>query len=158
MPGETYQYLADQRSQFGSELGDPDVKARLFSLTDNEVGSQGEQAHQAFVESVFNRATARGQTLKRTMASDYYPAKSRRYVPGADCQDTLDTVMAGSNPSELATGNASGEVQFNGGYKSAEAGGERFGREGPDLAWAARTQAALGTASPWRLRRRRLGR
>jgi hypothetical protein len=27
------------------------------------------------------------------------PAKSRRYVPGADYQDTLDTVMSGSNRS-----------------------------------------------------------
>jgi hypothetical protein len=122
----------------------------LFSLASNEVGSQGEQAHLAFVESVFNRATARGQTLKRTMASDYYPAKSRRYVPGADYQDALNTVMSGSNRSQLATGHAEGGsgVSFAGGPRVLSTGGEDFGIEGPDMQWARDTAAKLGQGAP----------
>jgi hypothetical protein len=42
----------------------------------NEVGSQGDEAQRAFIESVFNRAASRGQTLDRTMSGSYYPRTS----------------------------------------------------------------------------------
>ena len=145
---DSYQHLANERSQFSAELQDPDIKQRLFSLTHQEVGNQGQTAQHAFIETVFNRAAARGQTLRRTMAHDYYPNQSLRYVPGANYQGTLDAVMGGSNVSGLATGNASLDVGFAGGPQTFKAGGERFGIEGPDRGWARATVGQLGTPLP----------
>ena len=133
------QGLAADRAKFAGELQDPAIKARLFSLTHKEVGSQGPEAQQAFMETVFNRASARGQTLDRTMQRGYYPAVSMKHVPGADYSSTLDAVRGGSNVSNFATGNASGSVGFGGGPQTFKSRGERFGIEGDnrDRKWAA---------------------
>ena len=107
---------------------------QIYSLTDNEVGGQGPAAHQAFIETLFNRAQARGQSLYQT-ATDrkYYPGVSFRPRPGANYQDNLLAALQGSDVSGRATGNASGTVGFAGGPQTFSAGGERFGIEGPDL-------------------------
>jgi hypothetical protein len=134
--------LAGIRANYSKELSDPNVAGKLYSLTHQEVGTQGPAAQQAFVETVFNRAAARGMTLAQTVSDpNYYPAVSLR--PTALSQDHIDhyeglaaNAVQGSNISNYATGNASGTVGFDGGPQTFKAGGERFGIEGHDLGWA----------------------
>lgn len=146
---DSYQSLADQRARFATEMqADPDVKDRLQGLTYHEVGGQGAEAQHAFIESVMNRAAARGQSLRRAMGTDYYPGKSLRYAPGADYSTQIDAALGGSNISGLATGNASLDVGFAGGPQTFTAGGERFGIEGPDVGWAAGASSSLGKPLP----------
>jgi hypothetical protein len=131
--------LLNARSTIAQELEDPDVAGGLFNLTHNEVGSQGPEAQQAFIESVFNRAAARNQTLAQTISDRaYYPAQSfreRQIAPeeAARYRQMVTNAAQGSNLSRFATGNASGNVGFAGGPQTYAAGGERFGIEGPDL-------------------------
>jgi hypothetical protein len=126
--------LASTRFGFADELADPEVRQQIYSLTDNEVGGQGPDAHQAFIETLFNRAQARGQSLYQTATDrNYYPKISFRPRPGADYRNNLLAALNGSDISGRATGNASGSVGFAGGPQTFAAGGERFGIEGPDL-------------------------
>jgi hypothetical protein len=130
------------RDKFARELKSPEIKERLFRLTKVEVYHQGRKAAQAFMESVMNRADARGQTLAEAINDrHYYPAVSLRgWDPGDDrpmFRAVLKKVLAGSNLAGFATGNASGHVGFNGGRQTYVPGtGERFGIEGTDFAWA----------------------
>ena len=134
--------LAGIRANYSQELSDPNVAGKLYSLTHQEVGTQGPAAQQAFVETVFNRAAARGMSLAQTVSDpNYYPAVSLR--PTALSQDHIDhyeglaaNAVQGSNISNYATGNASGTVGFDGGPQTFKAGGERFGIEKHDLGWA----------------------
>ena len=146
------------RSSFDAELANPAVRARLLAITNAEVGSQGPQAQQAFMETVFNRASARGQTLDQTLRGSYFPKTTYNAadrVMGSPAMETkyadmLAKVRGGSNISNYATGNASGTVGFAGGPQTFAAGGERFGIEGPDRKWAERMrqqQAAETTGS-----------
>src|SRR4030095_4272172 len=126
--------LASVRSGFRDELADPEVRQQIYSLTDNEVGGQGPAAHQAFIETLFNRAQTRGQSLYQAATDrNYYPKVSFRPRPGADYRDNLLAALNGSDVSGRATGNASGTVGFAGGPQTFAAGGARFGIEGPDL-------------------------
>jgi len=126
--------LASTRFGFADELADPELRQQIYSLTDNEVGGQGPDAHQAFIETLFNRAQARGQSLYQTATDrNYYPKISFRPRPGADYRNNLLAALNGSDISGRATGNASGTVGFAGGPQTFAAGGERFGIEGPDL-------------------------
>lgn len=136
--------LVSYRTGFSNELTDPRVKNALFGLTHAEVGGQGPQAQQAFLETVFNRAAARGKSLADTINDRaYFPAITHeRAAKGAPANMTsvysglLDQVAGGSNVSNFATGNASGTVGFAGGPQTYAANGERFGVEGPDRKWA----------------------
>lgn len=150
------QDLLDMRAQQAQELEDPRVLGQMFNLTHNEVGNQGPEARQAFMETLFNRATARGQSLEQAINDRrYYPRVS--YRPASlgpetinDYTNTLTNVTGGSNLSRYATGNASGRVSFNGGPHTYAAGGERFGIEGPDLGWhpnATAQRQSAGVAS-----------
>lgn len=128
------------RSRFSDELKDPSVRARLAALAYRETGGQGPQAQQAFIESVVNRAHARGKTISETISGQdgYFPRVSLQPVQPtrtAAIAPIIDTVAGGSNLSNGATGNASGTVGFNGGPQTFSANGERFGREGPDRNW-----------------------
>jgi hypothetical protein len=129
------------RDKFAHELKNPEIKERLFRLTEVEVHHQGPKATQAFMESVMNRADARGQTLAEAINDrHYYPAVSLRgWDPGDDrpmFRNVLEKVLAGSNVAGFATGNASRHVGFNGGHQTYVPGtGERFGIEGTDFAW-----------------------
>jgi len=140
--------LYDIRARHALELEtDPEKLARLYNLTHNEVGGQGPEARQAFIESIFNRANARNATLGETISDrHYYPSES--YRPASvtqqdlnDYRSILSNVINGSNISRYATGNASGAVGFNGGPQVYAAGGERFGIEGPDQGWHDRLSA-----------------
>jgi hypothetical protein len=135
--------LAGARAGYAAELADPGVRARLIAITDAEVGSQGPQAKQAFMESVLNRAAAKGQTISQTLQGSYFPkstyAKASRGLSDAakaGYEPMLKDVLAGSNISGYATGNASGTVGFGkGGYQSFTAGGEKFGVEAGTQEW-----------------------
>jgi hypothetical protein len=134
--------LAALRSAYSTELSDPGILQRLYSLTHREVGGQGPAAQQAFMESVINRASARGMTLSQAISDkNYFPSISLKPTSLSQEQATsygglLRNVLAGSNVSNFATGNASGTVGFAGGPQTFQAGGERFGIEGPDKSWA----------------------
>ncbi|OYX87227.1 MAG: hypothetical protein B7Y71_01855, partial [Xanthobacter sp. 35-67-6] len=155
--------LASLRSKFDAELANPATLNKLFAMTYAEVGGQGQQAQQALMETLFNRASSRGMTLDQVLSqSAYFPQTtfdSAGRVMGspqlaAQYSPLLSQVRNGSNISSFATGNASGTVGFAGGPQTAAFGGERFGVEGPDMGWASQqTQAAqqftgaLGQAS-----------
>ncbi|MFG1302181.1 hypothetical protein V5F49_20550 [Xanthobacter sp. V3C-3] len=138
--------LAGARERFKKELEDPEVAARFAAYVEAEVGGQGAKAQQAFVESIFNRAAARGKSLRETLDGPYFPngthQKARRYQNDkrvlGKYQDLFRAAIEGSNISGYATGNASEDVMFAGGPQTAAYGGERFGIEGPDSAWARR--------------------
>jgi hypothetical protein len=143
--------LSDIRAQHEAELKDPTTRYELYNLTHNEVGGQGPEAQQAFMESVLNRATARNESLAATINDTRYYSRESFKTSGMSAQHLgdynaiLDNVMDGSNISRYATGNASGSVGFNGGPHTASFGGERFGIEGPDLGWHGK---AAGQAAP----------
>ncbi len=148
--------LIDRRRGFSAELADPAVRSRLFAMTEAEVGGQGPQAQQAFMESVLNRASARGMSLDRTLSDRaYFPSSTFSAADramadprlGVKYDDMLARVGAGSNLAGYATGNASGTVGFAGGPQTFAAGGERYGIEGPDLSWARQLQSASTDAS-----------
>ena len=141
--------LADLRSRwFSNELADPRVRDRLIAYTHSEVGGQGPQAQQAFMESIFNRAAARGQPLAKTLSGSYFPrvTHERATRPVSEAQRAsygplVQSVLGGSNITNYATGNASGTVGFAGGPQTAAFSGERYGIEGPDKGWWTRVGA-----------------
>lgn len=143
--------LAALRAAYRNEIADPAIKAKLMGLTQAEVGNQGPQAQQAFIETVLNAAPAarqdaaarrrgEGQSLDRTMQTDYYPSlgNPRNVSPDrqAEYDRMLEEAMSGSNVANYGTGNASYDpikkkwVGFNGGPQTAEYNGERIGIEG----------------------------
>ena len=136
--------LAEVRAERFKELEEePEVRERLYRLAKVEVGGQSPGAASAFFESVFNRAAARCQTVKRADDdADYYPRVSIRGKPYSKRDEVmfgeaLRRVREGSNISRLATGNASGHVGFAVGPQTYAPGtGERYGIEGPDVRWA----------------------
>jgi hypothetical protein len=137
------------RSRFSDELSDPAIRQRLAALAYRETGGQGPQAQQAFLETVFNRAAARGKSIADVISGrdGYYPSVSLQPVSAnklGGYMPLIDTVAAGSNLSNGATGNASGTVGFNNGRVTYTANGERFGIEGPDLKWATPYAASGG--------------
>ena len=118
---------------------DPGLIGQLFSLTKREVGTQGPEAQQAFIETVFNRSGIRRKPIGTTITDPGYYAK-KSLVPAnlsdediASFGESLKKVIQGSNISNNATGNASDTVGFNGGPLTARFGGEKFGIEGPDF-------------------------
>lgn len=145
--------LLASRAAYQDELADPRVRSGLLALTHAEVGSQGPEAQQAFMESVVNRAAARGKSLADTIYDrGYFPSITHQRMAsgipsGMDGHygGLLDKVLGGSNVSNYATGNASGTVGFAGGPQTFAANGERFGVEGPDRSWASRMGAGPGS-------------
>lgn len=142
------------RGRFAKELADPRVRDRLIAYTQAEVGGQGPEAQQAFMETIFNRAIARNQPLAQVLSGSYFPATThtRAARPVGDTmrasyEPIIGKVMAGSNITNYATGNASGTVGFAGGPQTAAFGGERFGIEGPDKGWWTRV-GAEGPGAP----------
>jgi hypothetical protein len=139
------------RQGMGAQLQDPKLMSDFNKRINQETGHQGERARQMFTESAMNRANSRfeGDLGKAITGSrgDKSVAPSQRYYPsgqsspsnlrqsGAGNEALINQALAGSNRSEFATGNASGKVGV--GQPTAQAGGERFGTEKPDMAYAA---------------------
>jgi hypothetical protein len=148
--------LANIRQRFGNELQDPEIHRLLAASTAAEVGGQGPEAEQYYIESVFNRAAARNMTLRQTVTSDarrggYYPATTidrlgDRIQPAKQAQidQIIAGVMAGANESNFATGNESGRVRSGGAPVTRDLGPrkERFVQEIPDRKWVSRVAAA----------------
>ena len=151
--GDGDDYKLD-RSRVAKELEDPETKRMLLARAQIEVGGQGPDAHQKWMESVLNRAAARGKSVKEIVdnSDGYYPrtddAKWRAMISSPrdlskKFDQTLTDVLAGSNKSNFATGNGSGGVGFGkNGYKTSSANGEDFGVEGKDRQWAQQGQQA----------------
>jgi hypothetical protein len=147
--------LAQIRAEQAKELESAAVRDKLFAYTMAEVGGQGDQARQAFMETILNRASARKQSISKTLSGSYFPKATHNKASHgvtdkqrAELQPLLDDVLAGSNITDYATGNASGpEYAFgSSGYfgqgkgrgVTAGFGGEVFGVEEVDVAWANR--------------------
>ena len=142
--------IADARATFADELKDPAIRDRLMTLTHKEVGSQGQQAQKALIETVINRAAARKQSLDETMRPGYYPNMGNAIILSEEQRQQygamIDEAMAGANISNYATGNASKEKDV--GEKTFELQGERFGVENQDREWADRERSETPTAVP----------
>lgn len=137
------------RGKYFGELTDPKVRDRLIAYTDAEVGGQGPEAQQAFIETTFNRGVSRNQSLPRVLSGSYFPTethvRAQRPVTQAmrdRYEPIINDVLFGSNISRYATGNASGTVGFAGGPQTFASKGERFGIEGPDRDWYKKVAAA----------------
>jgi hypothetical protein len=134
--------LAAVRQNQMTELQNPHVRDWLMAYTKAEVGSQGKEAQTAFMESVLNRAAARGTSIQTQLAGRYYPAvthmRANEPLTRADRANYAPILAAlpTSNISNFSTGNASGKVGFNKGGPETSFGGERFAIEGPDMKWA----------------------
>ena len=146
-------------------LEDPDLRRKLISTDARRVGDQNDQAKQAYIESVMNRAVARNLSLDSTISSlhdprtdtGYYPLSTiskLSHTPSQAERDKLnqiiDRVLAGSNLASYATGSESGvgvhssgaPVVFNPGT------GERFVIENDDADWASKVRSRSSQASP----------
>ena len=157
--------LADERSaRFGKELKDPRVRDRLMAYTNAETGAQGSEAQQAFMESIFNRASARNQTLAKTLSGSYFPKETHQKAARGVGEETrnayapiVENVVGGANMTSFATGNASEAVGFGGGATTFFTHGdpgtyaakhpERYGQEADarDQRWATK----MAVASPF---------
>jgi hypothetical protein len=118
---------------------DPALVDRLLRYTRAEVGGQGPQAQQAFMEAMTNMAGNRGRFLPSNYFPDITHTRAARPLTAeerARLQPIAEAVAAGSNVANYATGNASGSVGFGkGGYRTASYGGENYGVESADRGW-----------------------
>jgi len=114
-----------------------------MASTEAEVGDQP-QAQQAYMESVMNRASARGQSLRSVLLDPgYYPASTKNRLSSKMTQEQInrynpliDKVLQGSNVSNLATGNESGRVRSGGAEITFNPRtGERFVAENDYVDW-----------------------
>ncbi len=121
------------RNQFVNEANDPAMAQRLATIAQGEVGrGASPEQKQVLLESILNRATARGQSLA-DVTQQYTGPGSRGYYPqstftggSASPQETADfqknilaSALRGTDTSSAAlgfpaTGNASGTVASNG--------------------------------------------
>jgi hypothetical protein len=161
VPGTVVPRTGMGRERFLDELQDPRIRDRVLAYARAEVGGQGPEAIQAILETFFNRATARGLSLRQVLAEPhehragtFFPAitHSRARSPvtasqRAEYEPILSEVLAGSNITNYATGNASGTVGFAGGPQTFASGGERFGIEGSDKDWWIRRGITRGLES-----------
>jgi tape measure domain-containing protein len=114
-PSSAVQSLLSARAMFSNELANPATLNKLFAMTEAEVGGQGSQAQQAFMETIFNRASARGMTLDQVLSDrKYFPQSTfdaaSRVDPAAMAQKyggIYGQVRYGSNVSGFATDNGS---------------------------------------------------
>jgi hypothetical protein len=146
------------RTQFAGELADPALRQKLLASIQAEVGDQPDAAKLAYVESVMNRASARGLSLDQTISDkSYYPKETTSQLgnqPPPAVTNTLnplvDQALSGSNVSNFATGNESGKLRTNPVTFSApglpEQKSERFVIEDADRKWAARQGQSLAPA------------
>jgi hypothetical protein len=136
--------LQQERARLVAELDNPRVRALLKARTEGEVGGQGAEAQQAFMETVFNRAAARNQTLAQTLVGSYWGSRLKKYgaARGAAYDEQIAAIQKGSDLARLATGNESAGLR--GGPVLKSVAGERFIAEQnkKDLAWIKRQRAA----------------
>lgn len=138
--------LASLRNSLWNTASDID-KLMFFNRTLREVGGQSDPAAQAWMETVMNRAASRSKSLRQVITGAYYGKNNDSGLTNALSDSNklrLDAavalVLAGSNLTKYATGNASGNVGF--GYGNGKddpytlkVDGERFGIEKGDKNW-----------------------
>lgn len=130
-------------------MRDPKERNLLFRYTKAEVGGQGDNAKQAFMESVVNRADAEKKTITQVImgkeggGSKYFPRitheRGKKELSESEREQYASLggkVEGGSNICNYCTGNASGSVGFAGGPMTAGHGGEKYGIEGWTGKWA----------------------
>lgn len=112
------------RSKFHGELNDQTIRDRMITIALAETGGDPKSARM-LMETIMNRADAQGKTLLTTMDPNYYaPFKDGGFARAqaklindpklrAALEAELDRVKSGSNDSNLATDNASGNVAAN---------------------------------------------
>ena len=144
-PGAGGGGLAADRAKFKAEMdADPALREKVLRIAANEQGKHG-LGTQAVIESMMNRASHRGRTLRQeakwTSEGGYYEVGNlgrgalENKEHAAILADSLDKVLKGSNVSDYATDNASQnlakkrtrnrEMEW-----AAEYGGETFYRPG----------------------------
>ena len=138
--------LASLRNSLWNTASDID-KLMFFNRTLREVGGQSDPAAQAWMETVMNRAASRSKTLRQVITGAYYGKNNDGGLTNAlsdanklRLDAAVALVLAGSNLTKYATGNASGNVGF--GYGNGKddpytlmVDGERFGIEKGDKNW-----------------------
>ena len=148
-PGDPVEVRAD--------LGkiDDDTKRLLYELTQAEVGSQGDQAQIAFMETVANRAAIQGTSIRSiiTNRAYYEPLQTGVTRPvGTQTRSSYDqvfhTVVNGSNLTNGATHNSSAGVAASvrrGGYDAATQSIREIGPSGSPETFYSKTyeQASL---------------
>ncbi|MBP7861024.1 transglycosylase SLT domain-containing protein [bacterium] len=133
--GDRYPQGTINRSQFDSQLADPNVMAAFAGRMKTEVGSQGADAQLAWAETVMNRAASRGITLLQALTGRYYPTHNPgRSDNPAFIQAITKAWQEGTDTTKGSTGNASGSVGFGRtGREIIRINGEKFGMEEVDL-------------------------
>lgn len=130
--------LAKARERYAEELkNNPKTRDLLNYQINKEVGSQGEKAQRAYIESVMNRAAAGGTGKTRSnnlgdiiSDSSYYPKANRQLPSGHTATsgryDALinDVISSGSNTCNYCTGASSGG--WGGGTVVYSSNGENF--------------------------------
>lgn len=116
--------LSKDRQKFAEEMKNPAIRARMLTLAVQEVGHNPRDIQQ-FIETIFNRASARRQSLLQAMqttravpggpnAGQYPNLGNPRRVTADDQkafdEQTVPGVIGGSDYSNRSTGNASGTV------------------------------------------------
>jgi hypothetical protein len=161
--------LAAIRAPIKAQLdAQPGAMRMLVARAEQEVGDQSTDGKLYFLEETFNRTVNPDRPYRSSVTAavrdaSYYPepvypgrisdAKVKEWEP------LILAALEGANTSDLSTGNASRDkrtgrmVGFAGGpwmRSSYNRRGEeeRHGREGPDLPWVARTQAAMEGGDP----------
>jgi hypothetical protein len=144
--------LAEQRqTAFANELKDPQIQAQLAALVEAEVGKESPDGKLGFIETVMNRALARGYSLARTIAPGKYwdprtnvklqdAAYMARYGRPEDVRDPIALALQGSNLTNFATGNESAGTHSGGATVTVDLGPghERYVRENDDQRWWSR--------------------
>ena len=160
IPNNRTKDMFGRNDRFNKELSDPAVNEKMLALTHAETGSQGPEAQQALMETIYNRASSRNKSLADTMNTAYYQPLQKGAAPynkalaeirkdpalAQKYSDMRTKVMGGTNIADFGTGNASGAVGFGEkGYETFNAGPdgrkERFGVEDGDLKWAKQMQS-----------------
>ena len=132
----------------------PQTKEKLYKLTKEEVDSQGPLAHQAFMETVVNRADAEGKSIDKIISDrGYYPSllkeSFKNPIDPKKYNTEFNRVYKGSNITKGGTHNASDTVAKSargGGYNSNPdsftdfgqgfpGGVETFYNKGTDFSW-----------------------
>lgn len=153
--------LAKGRARFAQELQDPKVRNLMMSSMEAEVGNQQAPAWQAYAESVMNRANASNRSLVNTIIDPYNPRTQTGYYPpstmnqlGASMSKeqiarynpVIDSVLNGSNLSNLATGNESGHLHSMPVTYDPQSG-ERFVDEAKYADWRQNQLKALASST-----------
>jgi hypothetical protein len=106
--------LKDQRSKFANELQDPSVMAKVCGRMGTE-DSKTAAGRTMFIESVMNRALARGWTLGSTVTNShgrYFPTNVETAAPSQACKDAINSALNGSNTCNFCTGNGTTRRSF----------------------------------------------